>query len=313
MAAQADKKTKNDFWLTAVDFAKFIKKQPAALMKDLKKAGIEVRSGIISPSDVRRFLTSRGFEYKKQVVSFQMLKGGVAKTTSALNFGLRAHMYGARVLFVDLDQQGNLSFALGVQDESLPVWLDIVEKKSSIKDCTVKLDLGLDLIPSHLNNSVLDRVLVTNQRNWAQAIKGPLSEVESNYDLIIIDTAPALSTLNTAITCASDLVVLPINPDRFSWLGLQRHLEDLADVREDFDLNFEEKILFTKFDAREKTSHELLQKSLETFTEQLLKSYIRTNTEVKNSIGSGKFIFSNQGPAKEDYDLVTLELMGWEA
>lgn len=247
-----------------------------------------------------------------KVVSVQMLKGGVAKTTSVLNIGLGAANYGARVLFVDMDQQANLTFALGMDidaAEEKPVWLDIVEKKTIIQDTVIKLTDQIDLIPSNLNNSVLDRVLLNSNRNWAQAVKSPLEQIRKNYDLILIDTAPALSATNTAVTVASDMVILPVNPDRFSYMGLEKHLEELREIKKDFDLDLTEKILFTKFDGREKVSHELLQKCMDSFEDLLMKSYIRTSTEVKNTIGTGRTIYQTKSNAREDYDLITREVL----
>ncbi len=247
-----------------------------------------------------------------KVISVQMLKGGVAKTTSALNIGLGAAHYNARVLFIDMDQQANLTFALGVSPEEAEeksVWLDIVEKKVTIQDCILKLTDKIDLIPSNLNNSVLDRVLLNSNRNWAQAVKNPLEQIRKNYDIILIDTAPALSAVNTAVTVASDTVILPVNPDRFSYMGLEKHLKELGEIKKDFDLDFTEKILFTKFDGREKASHELLQKCMDSFENLLMKSYIRTSTEVKNTIGTGKTIYQTKSNAREDYDLITREVL----
>jgi chromosome partitioning protein len=173
----------------------------------------------------------------------------------------------------------------------------------------VNIEEGIDLIPSSLNNSVLDRILLSGNRNWAQAVNGPLKEIREEYDLVIIDTAPNLSAINTAVTCVSDLIILPINPDKFSMLGVRKHLEDLADVKKDFDLHFENKILFTKFDGRESMSRELLSECVKEFDSLLMKSYIRTSTDIKNSIGQTKTIFSGKSNAKEDYDLVTQEIL----
>lgn len=251
-------------------------------------------------------------QFPHKVISIQMLKGGVAKTTSALNIGLGAAHFGARVLFIDMDQQANLTFALGLEAEEAEeklIWLDIVEKKVPIQDCVVKLTENIDLIPSNLNNSVLDRVLLNSNRNWAQAVKGPLEAIRKNYDLVLIDTAPALSAINTAVTVASDQVILPLNPDRFSYMGLEKHLEELREIKKDFGLHFKERILFTRFDGREKVSHELLQKCMDSFEELLMKGYIRTSTEVKNTIGTGKTIYHAKSNAREDYEQVTREVL----
>lgn len=309
-------KTTQDFCVSIADLAQLVGQSAVETKKQL---ALQVSAGntkarfegtLVTPEQARQFLVAKGFKYPQKVVSFQMLKGGVAKTTSALNMGLRAAMYGARVLFVDLDQQANLSYALGVEDESLPVWVDIVEKKRSIEECVRFIEPHVDLIPSSLNNSVLDRVLLNGSRNWAQAVKAPLEKIRHRYDLIIIDTAPALSAINTATTVASDEVVLPVNPDKFSFIGLQKNLEELESIKNDFGLQFQPRILFTKFDGREKTSHEILEKCIESFEEFLMKGYIRNSAEVKNTVRSDRTLFAGKSPVKVDYDYVARELMG---
>nr|BFD59050.1 AAA family ATPase [Bdellovibrio sp. CKG001]BFD67667.1 AAA family ATPase [Bdellovibrio sp. HAGR004] len=301
-----------EFCITLSDLASFMELAPNQV-----KAKAEVvlqkklKSPWLLPEEVRTLLLAEGYKYPQKVISIQMLKGGVAKTTSVLNMGLRAAMYGARVLFIDLDQQANLSFALGVEDESLPVWVDVVEKKKNIEECVRFVEPHVDLIPSSLNNSVLDRVLLNSNRNWAQAVKAPLEKIRHRYDLILIDTAPALSATNTAVTVASDEVILPVNPDKFAFLGLQKNLSELEDIKADFGLGFKKKVLFTKFDGRENFSHELLQKCIESFEDSLMKGYIRTSSEVKNTVRSGKSLFAGKSPVKSDYDFVTREMLGF--
>ncbi len=303
---------KNEFWLQTLDLAALVKIEPKQLLIEIEKTFGPLRmKSILPPGVVRRFLSSKGYKYPEKTVSFQMLKGGVAKTTSALNFGLRAAQYGSRVLFIDLDQQANLTFALGQDAENLNVWVDVIEKKTTLANCLLKIDDGIDLVPSSLNNSVLDRVLLNSNRNWSQSVLGPLKEVRAHYDLVIIDTAPNLSAINTAVTCASDLVVLPINPDKFSLQGVQKNLADLAELKQEFSLDFKTQILFTKFDGRESASREILSQCIDLFEDMLMKNYIRTSAEIKNSIGSSKSLFSAKSNAKEDYDSVTKELLGW--
>lgn len=301
-----------DTHLSVADLAFFLDLEATKLEARLKKLDPSRKAkSTVEPALVRKAVEAAGYKYPKQVVSFQMLKGGVAKTTSALNYGWRAAQYGARVLFVDLDQQANLSFALGVDAENLPVWVDIVEKKTPVAQAVVKVSENIDLIPSSLNNSVLDRVLYTSHRNLAHAVKTPLKEIAKNYDLIILDTAPSLSAINTAVTCASDVVILPINPDKFSMIGVRKHLEDLNEMRADFDLSFDSKVLFTRFDGRESGSQIFLEECLELFENSLLKHYIRSSAEIKNALSGPRTIFSTKNNAKEDYDGLTRELLGF--
>jgi chromosome partitioning protein len=305
-------KAKNNFMLSVSDLADFLELSVTKVNDEIKKkCGPQKLKSLVSPQVARKILSAHGYKFPHKVVSFQMLKGGVAKTTSAYNFGLRAAQWGAQVLFVDLDQQANLTFALGSGQEDVPVWLDIFEKRVSIKDAILPVEPGVDLIPSSLNNSVLDRSILNSNKNWANAIKGPLKEIKAHYDLIIIDTAPSLSAVNTAVTCASNEIILPINPDRFSLIGLKKHLEDLKDLKKEFGLKFQERVLFTRFDGRETLSAQILADCMDEYEDLLLKHYIRTSTELKSAVGTGRTIFTTNTHAKTDYDLVTKELLGF--
>lgn len=262
----------------------------------------------LNSREVRGLLLSEGIRLPNQVISIQMLKGGVAKTTTALNIALRFAQFGQKVLVIDLDQQANLTFALGASGEGRPVWIDILEGRATVSDCILEVAPQLHLLPSNLNNSVIERHLSTGRVNIGQSVKRVLQEIRPLYDLVIIDTAPNLSAINTSVTCASDLVILPVNPDRFSLQGLQMTITELSRIRTDFDLIAREKILFTKFDAREKASREILLECASTYKEKMLNTYVRTSVELKNSIGTQRSIFDIKSHAKEDYDLLVKEL-----
>lgn len=265
----------------------------------------------LSPEIARAAMLARGFQYPKKVLSMQMLKGGVGKTTSVINIGLRASMYGAKVLLIDLDQQANLSFAFGVEDEGAGVWADVIEGKSEINSLIRNVSPQLDLIPSNLNNSILDKVLLNGKRNVALGVSQALAAVRDQYDWVILDTAPNLNAINTAAACAADIVVLPVNPDRFSFDGLRKTVEDLKDIKREFGVDFEVKVLFSKFDGRETSSRALLQKCLSEYGNMMFSGFIRTSSDLKNTIRSGSNIFSRKSTAKEDYDIVTRELLNF--
>ncbi len=306
------KTTTNDFCLRLDDLAEMFHLKADKLKKELKALGIEVflsqGKAYIAPELVRTYLQHMGYHYKPQVVSFQMLKGGVAKTTSCLNIGLRAAMYGFRVLFMDLDQQANLSFALGMDDLEVPVFVNVLEKKVPLAKAILPLSSNIGLLPSNLNNSVVERVLLQGTRNLGRVVRGPIEEVMDSYDLVLIDTSPSLSALNTAITCASDTVILPINPDKFTLFGVQKHLADLEQIREDFDIDFDVKILFTKYDGREASSQSYFNQCVDLFGNKMVPHFVRQTAEIKNTIATGKTIFDSKGNAKEDYDRVTRDV-----
>lgn len=308
----------SEFMLSMRDLAQFLKISPQSVHKLINEKELKtflIGNKLYLPSSsVRSTLLAKGYTYHKKVISIQMLKGGVGKTSTALNVALRANHYGARVLCLDLDQQGNLSYAFNQENEDLPAWIDVLEGTVTISDAIISISENLDLIPSNLNNSVLDKALTSGNKNIAKAITQYLEPIKDNYDLIIIDTGPNLGAINTAAACCADEVILPVNPDKFSFSGLQKTIDELEIIGEEFNTPISQKVLFTRFDGREASSHELLKKCYATFSEKVLKSFVRTNTDIKNTLQSGKTIFhKNRSTAKEDYDVVTRELIGFDS
>jgi chromosome partitioning protein len=248
----------------------------------------------------------RGLIYSQKTISVQMLKGGVGKTTTVLNLGIRASMLGSRVLLIDLDQQANLTSSLALDDLESKTWLDLLTSNTNIKDIIQPVSETLHAIPSTLNNSLLDKEFSSPKKNIKNSISSHLDKIKQNYDLIIIDAAPGLSAVNISTTCASDLVIVPINPDRYSYNGLHKMINELNEIKNNFLLNFDTKILVTKFDARETSiSHEILRDCSIEFSTMIFPQMIRTCSELKKNTEHPTNTFSNKSAAKEDYDMLT--------
>ena len=266
-----------------------------------------------SPFAVRKFLQARGFAYPKEVIAFQMLKGGSTKTSSAFNLAIRLNQYGAKVLCIDLDMQGNLSDALGVEvTEDHALFIHIARGEATIEETIVPICEGLDLIPSEFENSTLDYELSSKRKNLASFVRSELDKIRDKYDFIIIDCNPALSSLNISIALASDRIVIPVNPDRFSKRGLAKTITELERVGIDYKQTMEFSLLYTLYDARESSSQKYLIEYGSTYRDRLLSTVIKRNTDVKNAIDQKKSIFDfPRAPAREDFDLVARELLGW--
>jgi chromosome partitioning protein len=272
------------------------------------------RRKYITPAGVRKLLESRGFEYPKLNISFQIVKGGAGKTSLSYSLGLRASHYGARVLLVDLDMQGNLTRSFKLESREQKVWIDIFREDISAKEAIINVGDGVDLLPSNLNNSRLDLELSSSNINLITLLQSSLADVESNYDLIIFDCPPAINKISTAATCASDLVIIPLNPDPYSMDGLEFTLSELNNIKKRFSVNFDYRIVWNKYDARERLGaiymHSLAKNS-ERF-EKILPVVIRTDTSFKNSIADSKSIFDlpKKSYAKEDIDQFAKEILG---
>jgi len=151
---------------------------------------------------------------------------GVGKTTISFSLGIRFWLFGARVLFMDLDQQSNLSKTLG---NTYPQYVlqDIFEKKVKPEQAIVHIKPNLDLIPSSLKNALLNQYMFAYSIREEKAIKSILDRVKHSYDIIIIDCPPAIGSSMTAATIAADLVVSPLDPDDYAVDGMTYCLNEV--------------------------------------------------------------------------------------
>jgi chromosome partitioning protein len=244
-------------------------------------------------------------------------KGGVGKTTSTYFSAQRLSSYGAKVLVIDADPQGNLTSAFNLEqygvgiDEETPVLLDVITSQCTIDESIIPVTLNLHLLPSTPLNANLDGKIRDNYKNPSLPVKKVIAQVMDRYDYILIDCAPALNLTNTAVVCASDMVILPVAPDKFSQLGLNQTLQELSQIESDFSLTFNKKILFTKYDGREFTSLKYLTDIAEKYNDLRFNTAIRTSADVKNAITKREDLYSyKKSNAKEDYDSFVFELMG---
>lgn len=273
----------------------------------------------ILASDVRRILESKGYSYSSstKILAFSICKGGVGKSTSSLYISQRLSAYGAKVLVIDSDPQGNLTAAFNLEsydfsiDEETPVLIDLVTGDASLEETIVKFTPNLHIIPSTPLNSTLDSKIRDKFKNPSVPIAKILRPILGAYDYIIIDCAPTLNLVNTSIACASDLVILPVAPDKFSNIGLNQTLSELDTIERDFNITIKRKIVFTKFDAREHTSIKYLGDIAKEQSSIMFKTMIRTASDVKNAITKKEYLFDyKKSNAREDYDNLAREIMG---
>lgn len=283
--------------------------------RQFKELGIQTnkygRTSLVHWKDAKKLLTARGYVYPNQVISMQMLKGGSGKTSSTFNLGIRAHQYGFRVLFIDLDMQGNLSSTLHQNSSDHPTLVDYVKGTVEFEDLILKIEDGIDLIPSHFANSSLDVEIFTRRTSFQKLLKTPIDNLRKKYDLILIDCNPSLSVVNIASAMASDTVLIPVNPDSYSMEGLNKTISEIKRISIDNTTSPDVKIFCTLFDQREATSRTYLVEYATTYQTSLMSSTIRRSADVRTGTSTNNSVFElrQSGPAQEDYDLLTREIL----
>ena len=246
----------------------------------------------------------------------QIVKGGVGKTTLVSNIAIRANLYGAKVLMIDLDQQANLTESMNVDVRDNPVMIDVICKEAQIEDAIVNVSDGLDIIPSAIENSVLDTKLRDENFPLDRIYKRNIERIKGDYDVILIDCPPALGPSVGAVALCCDLILAPINPDRYSLSGLRIVYEQFSSLQDKFDTNIDFKIVLNKF-ANTILSQEVYDGiyNHEAFKNKIMKTQIFERQEFKNKVAKGKTIFSTsrETESKDNIDALTRELFNLDS
>jgi chromosome partitioning protein len=313
---------REDYTLTPPELKEILNLSVQGVHHTFKANSIESvlikRKHRVKSAQIRKLFLARGYTYHQEVISFQVVKGGTGKTSISHSFAIRANQYGARVLCIDIDQQGNLTQAFGVDSTNFDTILDVIKNKQSLTDIILPITPSLHLIPSNMNNSVLDRYLQVEREPLEYIFTDMLNKIRNQYDYIIFDCPPAISCANTAATLASNRIIIPVNPDKFSMEGLKITVEEAARLNAKYKktspcIN----ILFNRYDARKSSSSEYLKQlmSNDVYKDLMLNTFIRDNADISNFIRHKESIFDStkNSYAREDLDLFCREIMGLDS
>ncbi len=301
--------------MTATEAAEFIGITRQGLQKKIKQSNWNYQKSqnrIYFGHETARKIFN--FQFKTKVIAIQIVKGGSGKTAIAHAIGVRANLYGARVLYIDLDQQANLTEHFGIDSEELPVMLDVIKRQANIQESIIELSPGLHIFPSKIDNAILDDTILFNNLALDRVYKDPIDSIKHHYDLIIIDCPPALGRSVGAAALAADLVLAPVSPDKQCLRGLTmlyKNLKELAlmPYGKQVPLN----IIYNKFDSRTNLSKKMLTALIEhhIFKNILFDTYVRQNQEFANAYANVCSIYDQLRPssAKEDIDLLTKEIL----
>lgn len=199
-----------------------------------------------------------------KIISIVNQKGGVGKTTTAINLGIGLQKLGKRVLLVDLDSQANLTIGMGFDPEEIPETIaDIIFKK--LNDDSIKTDKkkylltkeGVDIIPSDMKLSGVENLMI-NAMNRENILKNILEEISNDYDYILIDCLPSLGMLTINALSVADSVIIPVQAQFYSLKGMQQLMNTIAKIRRQINKQLKiEGILITMFDKRTNLSKEV--------------------------------------------------------
>jgi chromosome partitioning protein len=265
------------------------------------------------------YLTSKqakqlfNINFSHKVIVGQIVKGGTGKTTTIDNVASCANTYGARVLKIDADPQGNLTDACGIDAEDKPVLVDVITEGINIKDAIVKVSEGVDLLPSRIENVILDNVIVNERMPLDRLYKNLIEPVANNYDFIFIDCPPTMGQAVTAASLYADIILAPLNPDKFSAKGLKILKREVDKLNSMFHSNIAYKVFLNKFSGKTILSEKAIVSLINDpdLEGRILQTTVQFSQEIPNITDGNKNLFSSlkNSPTRDDFDRLTRELL----
>ena len=301
--------------MTVEDAARTLGQTEAFVLYRLEKLGlpfIEKADQTIFGHEAAKKLFH--MDIPSRVVVFQVVKGGTGKTSLVHEVAIRANLYGARVLCIDMDQQGNLTNAFNQNAETVPIMVDSLAEGYPIHECIMPISEGLDLIPRRIENSMLDEVIRLKKIPLEIVYRDVFQSFKFNYDLISVDCPPSLGQSVTGIALAADWVIAPVPPERFALSGLEITQQSIHELNKTYGIDIQLGIVLNKFDSKTNTAQEEAVKLLRqhpSYQGKFLKNYIRLSQDFPNATARSQSIFETLEPtnAKDDIDSLTLEIL----
>ncbi len=234
-----------------------------------------------------------------RVISIANQKGGVGKTTTAVNLSSILTKRGKKVILIDADPQGNASSGLGLEkitDNSLyDVLINDVSIEETLKNTCVK---NLKVCPSNMNLAGAEVELVS-QMSREQRLKEKVDEIKDKYDFIIIDCPPSLGLITLNAFTASDSVLIPVQCEYFALEGLGQLLNTINLVKKHLNKELEiEGAVLTMYDMRTNLSNQVVKEVKRYFEDKVYKTVIPRNIKLSEAPSYGLPITLYDGKSK---------------